>query len=120
REPPDARPAGAGLGGDLVELRPDHLVVGLVLEVLHARAALGVVADRATEEHDGATVRPDAPVVDAADRELGVGQTEPVVAVGRRVHGRHRSRGTRGRDVPRCCAFTTIWPSWSTVLCLLT
>ena len=77
-----------GLGRDLCQLGNDHLVVCLVLEPPHVGAALGVVADRAAEQHHRTTIGPHAPVVDLADRQLGVGETEPIVAVDGREHRR--------------------------------
>src|SRR3954453_1191785 len=46
---PAPRPAGARLGRDLCQFGNDHLVVCLVLQPPHVGAALGVVADGATE-----------------------------------------------------------------------
>ena len=52
----------------------------------HVGPAVGVVAHGAAEQHDRAAIGPNAPVVHRADREFGVGQAEPVVAIGRWLH----------------------------------
>ena len=53
----------AGLGGDRREPGDDRLLVGLVGQVLDAVATVGMVADRAAEQHDGAAVGPHRPLV---------------------------------------------------------
>ena len=59
---------------DLAESRNDLLVVGLIGQVLDARPPLGVIADRATEQHDRTALRLDRPVVGDVDGQLGVGE----------------------------------------------
>ena len=88
RDAPDRRPARAGLGRDRREPGDDLLVVGLVGQVLDPLATFGVVAHGAAEQHHGAAVGPHGPVVGLADRQLVVGERQPVVAVVGREHGR--------------------------------
>ena len=81
-------PTPTQFGADLGEARHHLLVVGLVGEMFDAGAALGMVADRAAEEHDGAALRLDRPLVGSPGRQFGVGEREPVVAVKGWMHVR--------------------------------
>ncbi len=83
---PGIGPAAPQFGADLAESRNHLLLVGLVGEVFDPRAPVGMVTDRAAEEHDGATARPHGPVVGGTDRQFGVGETEPVVTFEGLIH----------------------------------
>ena len=61
RHPADHRPAAADLAGDGPQPGEGGLLVGLVLEAVDARAALGVVAGGAGEGDGGAAVGPHHP-----------------------------------------------------------
>ncbi len=71
------------------------LLIRLIGESLHTDTTLGMVADRAGEQHDGAAVGPHRPPVRVVHRKLGAGQREPVVAVEGSLHPRDRSRAHR-------------------------
>jgi hypothetical protein len=79
-------PPRAGLGGKRLEPGNNLLLVGLVGEVLHVVAAVGVIPNGATEQHDCTAAGTHGPVVGIADGEHRVGETEPVVAIGRNLH----------------------------------
>ena len=99
----------AGGVGDGPEPGLDLALVGLVLEALRRRSALGVVAGRAGEGHHGATRRQDGPVGHEADGQRLLGQPHPGEVVGRSEHGPpaygcHRPRSRDGRAVLRWAA----------------
>ena len=85
--PPGHGPALAELDGDGLQPGPDLLLVGLVLEVGHALATLGMVSHRAAEQHHGAAARQHTPLVGGGDRERLGGEPEPVIALRRGDHG---------------------------------
>src|SRR4029079_12312677 len=110
---PDHRPTRTRFGRDLCEFGNDHLVVCLVLQPPHVGAALGVVANRAAEEHHRPAIGPHAPLVELADRQRGIGETEPIVAVNGREHIAHRSRAPSVRDARTSAMIVTISLSWA-------
>lgn len=81
-------PSTTQLGTDLAETRDRLFLVGLVGEVLDTGSTLGMVANRAAEEHDGSALRLDRPVVGGADGKFGVGEGEPVVTFEGLIHVR--------------------------------
>ena len=83
-------PAIANLGGDGVEARLDLFFVGLVLELGHVGAMLGVTSNRSRKHDDGTTVRLHAPVVHGANRQFVVGEGDPGIG---RIGRRHSRNG---------------------------
>ena len=83
---PGVGPTAPQLGADLGESGHDLLLVGLVGEMFDPAAPVGVVADGPAEQHDGAALRSNRPVVRRADRQFGLGETEPVVTIEGLVH----------------------------------
>ena len=94
-EATERRPPFPCLVGDSTKSFDGLLLVRLVGELLHSAATLGVIADRAGEQHDSTAVGPHRPRVRIDDGQLVAGQGEPVVAVEGSLHVRDRSRDHR-------------------------
>ena len=86
RETSGVGPATTQLGADLGEARHHLFGVRFVGQVFDASAPIGVITDRAAEQHDRTALRPDRPVVGSADREFRLAETEPVVTIERLIH----------------------------------
>ncbi len=86
RETSGVGPTTTQLGADLGESRHHLFGVRLVGQVFDTSAPIGVITDRAAEQHDRTALRPDRPVVGRADREFRLAETEPVVAIERLIH----------------------------------
>ncbi len=67
--PAQLRPPDPGLGGEGLEPRHRLLLIGLVLEPVHAGPALGVVAGGPGEGHGGAAVLAHHPRGGLGDRQ---------------------------------------------------
>lgn len=78
----DLGPPRSDLIGQCRQPGDDLLGPGLVVDVGHARGALGVVADGATEDHGGAAPRSTHPLGGHGHVERRIGQRDPIGDIG--------------------------------------
>lgn len=76
----DGGPPAAELGQNLAHATHGGLVVGLVLEAMHLRAALRVVTRVAGEDHRGSAVGSSDPMGGLLHRQVRTRESDPIVA----------------------------------------
>ena len=89
-------PTTPQLNADLGESRNDLLGIGLVGQMFDAGAPVGVITDRAAEQHHRAAPWPNGPVIRSTDRKIRLAETEPVVTIERLIHDRSVATPTPG------------------------